>query len=139
MTLLVNPPVQQLGDAIVLRGSAVLHAHYLVALGVRQAVARDGINPPATVRQLMQALDSAAASIQHARSAAGHVDVPTPADQALSPVAEISTREAAHMLNITPRHARRIATSIGGRRHNRDWTFDRGAVAAYAENRKAAA
>lgn len=130
-------PVQQLGDAVLLRGTAVLYAHHLVARGVQQAAARDGIYPPATVQQLMQALESAAACIQEARSAAGHPDVPTPADPAISPVEELTTREAADMLHITPRHARRIATSIGGRRQNRDWTFDRGDVAAYAENRKA--
>lgn len=132
----MTDPVQRLGPAILLQGAAVLDANYLITLGVREA-RRNGIPAPARILALLDALAKTAAATRRA-SADGHADVPDHPLPGQSVLTALTTKEAADMLDLSERQIRRLAPDLGGRLRHRTWTFDRGAVAAYAEHRKAA-
>jgi hypothetical protein len=136
VTILI-PPVQRLGNAVLLQGPAILDAHYLVALGIRETARRDGIRASPRLQRIAEALASAAADIRDA-SGIGHEDVPDSTDlENSNPLDRISTFEAASILGIGARHTCRLAGVIGGRKGpGNAYTFDRAAVEAHAHRRK---
>lgn len=48
----------------------------------------------------------------------------------------IGTDDAAEILNVTPRHIRRIAADLDGIKVGTDWTFKRSTVERYAQGRQ---
>jgi hypothetical protein len=129
------PAVQRHGDTVMLHGLAVLDAHYLIALGVRDVVRRDGIQPSPRLRQLLDVLARTAADIR-AVSPAGHGDVPHNDELRQSTSLDpISTKEAAVILGLSERQVRRVADDIGVHR-GAVLTFHRAAVEAYAYHRQ---
>jgi hypothetical protein len=122
--------VLRLGGGRVLLGPAgTLHIARALALAVRTA-RRDGIGLPAEVAQLVEAVDAEAAE---AMSARGHADVRDTAVLSESPASElVSVEEAAVMLGVSTRQARRLVPLLGGRKVGRVWTIDRREVAAHA-------
>ena len=127
------PGVQTLSDAVVLQGPAVAEVAYLVNLGLRHRANLDGTAPSDRQRALLRMLtDTAEASLALPPTPRGHADLPATPDLAESTVVgEMKTAEAARLLGVTPRHARRLAADIDGRRVAGAWTFDRSAVIAY--------
>lgn len=125
--------VLRLGGGRALLGPAgTLHAARAFALAVRTA-RRDGIGLPAEVAQLVEALDAEAAEAMSAMSAAGHADVRGEGELSESPASElVSVEEAAAMLGVSTRQARRLVPLLGGRKVGRVWTIDRREIAAYA-------
>jgi hypothetical protein len=68
-----------------------------------------------------------------AMSARGHADVREETVLSESPAPElVSVEEAAVMLGVSTRQARRLMPLLGGRKVGRVWTIDRREIAAYA-------
>lgn len=129
VTLPQAPPVQLLGDAVVLRGPAAIDAYRLMARGVDAARREDGIQPSERLEQLLAALR---ASADAAMSAAGHADVrEVPTSAVSTPGSRIGTREVADLLGLSERHVRRLAPEFNGRRHGNTWTYETTAVEAH--------
>jgi hypothetical protein len=120
------PPIQRHGDAVLLSGPAVLLARRLVALGVEQAALRGGgIGNGA--RQLLNELEAAT---NHApASEVGRPAVAAePANRERSfPTDEITTGEAATLMQLSTRQVTRLAREgkIPARQRNGVWLFDR--------------
>jgi len=124
------PAVQQLGNAVLLQGPAVVDVWHLVALGVR-AAHRDGIGL-ARVDHLQAVLAAAAAEVR-ATSEAGQCDVAQEPTRALSDPSEpLTTGEVATMLGLSPRQTQRMARTLDARQlRSGVYVYDRGAVDAY--------
>ena len=120
-------------DVVLLRGWA---AYALARLLSRQheAVA---VLPPhlrAPIEASIEALELAGARWASGRGSAEAVIAETAPD---SNSDEITTEEAGRMLNVTTRRVRQLAAEgrLAGRRRAGRWCFDRGAAAAYVEER----
>lgn len=124
------PPVQLLGDAVLIRGSAVRDTLALVGMGVQQA-RRDGIPPSPRVQALLAAL-AAAREVQSCPPPDA-ADVRNVAARAESEMArEIGSRGVAEILKLSHRQVRRLAADLGGRRSpSGGWIFNQGTVDAY--------
>lgn len=129
------PAVQKLGSALLLQGQDVVDAWRLVELGIQRA-GRDGINP-ARLAPLRSALAAAAAEVR-SMSGVGHADVrDEPSAPVSEPTAPLTTREVATMLDISPRQAQRLATTLEARRLRTGvLVFDRATVEAYIAGRE---
>lgn len=130
------PPVQILGDSVLMRGPAVLDQ--LAAMGalVRE-LKRSGLQVPPRIldQQLAFALTTKVIrDKQEPTSQVRHRDATSEASQQdLTSTVQIGTREAAQMLGVTPRQVQRLAATLDGRRlANGHLIFDRLAVEAYA-------
>ncbi|MDF3309883.1 helix-turn-helix domain-containing protein [Rhodococcus sp. T2V] len=128
-----GPAVQKLGNALLLQGPAIADAYWLVSTGIR-AAERNGHAVRPDVYRLQALLGECH---RDALSALRHHDVAPPPDDESSDVELISTREAAEVLNVSPRHVQRIAASLDGRRTAGRWIFDRAVVEAYAAHANA--
>jgi hypothetical protein len=123
------PGVQTLSDAVVLQGPVVAEVAYLVNLGLRHRANLDGTAPSVRQRALLRMLTDTAEAVLAVPDARGHADTRATPDLAESTfVGEMNTAEAARLLGITPRHVRRLARSLDGRRVKGTWSFDRAAV-----------
>lgn len=127
------PAVQQLGDAVLLRGPAVVDAFYLLRLGIRETQRRDGITPGPRLWDLLNALEQAAAQVRAVSSRPGE-DVPDQRERRSSGE-PIGSKEAAVLLDRSPRQVRRLAQTLDARRGpGGAWTFDRQVVTDYLTN-----
>lgn len=127
------PAVQLLGDAVLLRGPAVIDAWYLLRLGIRETQRRDGITPGPRLRELLDALEHAAAQVRGV-SARPDEDVPDQREHRSSRE-PIGSKEAAVLLDRSPRQVRRLARTLDARRApGGAWTFDRQVVTEYVTN-----
>jgi hypothetical protein len=128
------PAVQVLGAAVLVQGPAVVDLHSLVVAGVRETTRRDGITPSARLSSLVSALETAARVVR-AGSAGPGTDVRHhPESAQWNPENVVDTREVAQMLDISERHARRLARTLGGRPSRAGvWSFDRRAVQAHLD------
>jgi hypothetical protein len=125
------PAVQVLGDAVLLRGRAVLEVRSLVASAVRYSAARDGIPPNPRLRALKAALDEA---VDHVAMFAEEPSEPPVANiQQDSTV--MSTNQVATRLGCTEQHVRRLHRDLDARKVGRAWIFEADAVEAYAAGR----
>lgn len=118
----MTPPVQRLAPGVLLlTGDAVQALAYAVTVAQR-ARARNGLPPSRALVALA--------------SAAGQQD--TQQAPALEDDTElITTEEAARMLNISNRQARRLAPALGGRLTGGRWLLDRRAVTEHQEGQTA--
>jgi len=130
---MTTPAVQRLGAAALLQGPALAETAYLLHLGIRYRANIDGAVASDRQRALLRVLtDTAEATL-----ACGHADThPPPGVAGSLTVGEIGTAEVARVLGITPRHARRFAVDLDGRRVKGTWLFDRAAVVAYVAERR---
>jgi hypothetical protein len=124
-------PVQRLGSAVLLQGSVVRDAAYLVAVGIRALKARDGIGPTPTWLELHRELKTAA-GVSSANGTGSRVGA---ADLASLSAEVIGTAEAAGLLGVTERQMRKLASRFGGARAGRVHLFDRDAIEAEAHRR----
>lgn len=133
----VYPPVTRLGTAVLLQSTAVGDVAYLVRVGMRGLAARDGVAALPRWRALLLELERASSDTTSAiASARRSEDFRTDDDQPeWDPEVLISTKEAAAMLNLTPRQVTNLAGRLGARRTGRAYVFDRGIVEAEARHR----
>ena len=127
-----SPDVQVLGDAVVIRGRAVLDGYRILAEGVRAVRVRDAIEAPEHIRQLLAGFKLAGerAAAQPDTSDISDVrDRPRP--RPLRTGELIGIAEVARMCGVGDRQARRLAESLGGTKPRGVWIFDRGLVNAY--------
>ncbi|MDP9092277.1 MAG: hypothetical protein M3N95_04875 [Actinomycetota bacterium] len=139
--MMLPPPIQRIGaEAVLAQGSAVIHIHSLITLGLKAARERDGgIRVPPGVIEIIDTYARAANDIRASMSApSGHDDVRWAAPAPLSdPTETIGSKEAARMLSITDRHIRRLTVELMGRRGARgNWRFDRGVIEAAVVTRQ---
>ncbi|MFY0406907.1 helix-turn-helix domain-containing protein [Solicola sp. PLA-1-18] len=132
-----SPDVQVLGDAAIFRGAAALEMYRLAVMGVRYQQRTDQIEANPRVRASLAALKRAAE--QAGMSASGHADVRKEPDSP-SLVMQLGITAAAHELDMTERHVRRLAQDgvIAGRKVGRSWQLDRAAVLAHRLERESA-
>ncbi len=125
------PGVQTLSDAVVLQGPVVAEVAYLVNLGLRHRANLDGTAPSVRQRALLRMLTDTAEAVLAVPDARGHADTIATPHLGEFGVGEISTAEAANVLGVSPRHVRRLARSLDGRRVKGTWLFDKHALVAY--------
>lgn len=131
------PAVQQFGDAVLLRGPAVIDVCYLLRLGVRETARRDGITPGPRLRELLDALEHAAAIVRGVSACPGE-DVPDQHERRSSRQ-PIGSKEVAVLLDRSPRQVRRLAATLDAQRGpGGAWTFDRQTVTDYLTNAREA-
>lgn len=116
-----TPPIQRLGNAVLLQGRAV-DAAYLAAAATIHQLTQKGAPIPAPLSALLSACRSASTH-RHGDDA--------PTAPTTDSTQQIDTTEAAHLLDRTPRSVQRIARSLDGRKLNGTWVFDRAAVLEY--------
>lgn len=137
-----NPPLQRLGDAVLLQGAALLQCRALVFRAVRESSKRDGIVPSANTRDLLQVLDEAASAYQKCRqmSPIRHGDMDIRPDMEGCDTEElvgIGTATVAQILGITVRQAQRLASRLGAQKTlSGSLSFDRVAVLEYQKLRQ---
>lgn len=118
------------GRAVVIATPAELAAAYtLVATGIH-ARRRSGYRVTAAQQAVADAVGAA-----YVEAARGRADAAASAASAPSPVDPMTTDDAAALLGVSPRHARRMATSLGARRTGSGWVWDKTAIIEYLEER----
>jgi hypothetical protein len=131
-----SPEVQCLGDAVVIRGMAALDVYRLLTEGIAAVRRRDAIEPNDRLLRTVAALK--AASLQASSASTDIADVRRSATPAMLRTGKaLGLEEVARMLGVGPRHARRLAPTLGGVRvatRGRPWRFDEGLVRAYIES-----
>lgn len=132
-----SPTLQRFGPAIIVHGPPLDELLRLALLGARMRRDRDGIETSAATRVLLQTLADAASESGMSPCRAGDV-----AGHAVSaqwnPMDEITTREAADMLDLSVRQIQRLAPALGGRKRGGVLLVDRDAVAVLAQERQEA-
>lgn len=131
-TAYTPPSVQRLGAAVLLQGAAVPALARLAARGLRDRE-RDGLPASGALTALVRTLDEAA-DAQAAMSPDGPAGRPPVAVSASSvlPRDTLGSAEAAALLGVTPRQARRLTNDLGGWFDRGRLRFDRDAVTEYA-------
>lgn len=112
----------------------------LAGVGLRDLARRgyfDGVAPTARAELLAAIADieRAGRRWQVSREAAGNMETPQPE---ISPDSAISAERAAILLGVTSRRVRQLAPILGGSKTRGRWMFDRSAVLAEHQRRKAA-
>ena len=124
----MNPPIQLLGNAVLLQGPAVDVVKYAIEVA-RRSRHRNGLPESGTLLTLSQAFESL--------SAAGQSDNSDTAVRDTEDVTEwITTDTAAPLLGCSSRQARRLAPSLGGRLIGGRWLLDPHAVREHIEGTK---
>lgn len=136
-----NPPLQRLGDAVLLQGPALLQCRALVFKAVRDSSKRDGIVPSANTRDLLQALDEAASAYRACRqmSPIRHDDMPFQPNvkESDTELVGIGTATVANILGVTVRQAQRLAGRLGAQKTlSGSLSFDRVTVLEYRKLRQ---
>lgn len=120
---MTTPPIQRLAPGVLLlTGDAVQAVAYAVTVAQR-ARQRNGLPPSRGLAALL--------------AATGQPDT-RPAPTLETEPEWITTEEAARMLNISNRQARRLAPALGGRLTGGRWLLDRRAVTEHQEGQTAA-
>lgn len=124
------PAVQVLGAGLLVQGSALINIQRALRSLIR-AHRRETIAPPPEFVVLLRACEDAVRNL-HAQSGIRPHDTTSELPQPDSDCQHIGTKEVAHMLGVTQRHAQRLAPVLDGRRlASGAWVFDRDAVTAY--------
>ncbi|KLL95861.1 hypothetical protein NJ76_21765 [Rhodococcus sp. IITR03] len=114
---------QHLDGAVLLTGESIDAVRFAVRVTIA-ARHRNGQRVPREIACLAREL-----------SVFGH---PATEPEPILDADNITTEEAANMLGISNRQARRLAPQLGGRLISGRWTLDRRAVTDYLQNRTAA-
>jgi hypothetical protein len=115
------------GGWVMLRGLALADTSRAVSYVVKQG-RRDGVRAPRLARLEAALRTEVAASNGHADASGDKIVIPFVADM-------LSTEEVAAQMHISPRHARRQADELGGRKIGHSWVFDAVLVHAAAAER----
>lgn len=114
--------IVRIESGVLLTGGALDAARYCVDVAQR-ARARNGLPPSVALARLAEAL-----------AAPGQEDNP---DEPAGQPDLVTTEEAAEMLGVSLRTARRLAPLLGGRRIGGRWLLDRQAVTEHKEGKTA--
>jgi hypothetical protein len=114
------------GGWVLLSGPALADVSRAVTWTLQQA-RRDGIRSPRLTR-----LDAALRT--ETAAANGHTDAPAGGSVLPFPQDVMSTEEVAAAMRMSPRHVRRRAHELGGRKIAGSWCFDPVIIAAEREN-----
>jgi hypothetical protein len=104
------------GGWVLVRGLALADASRAVSYVVKQG-RRDGVRAPRLTRlEVALRTETAAAN--------GHANAPT--DAAVLPFVQdlMTSKEVAHIMQLSERQIRRKAAELGGRKRGHDWLFD---------------
>ncbi len=127
---MTGPPLQQSDGAFLVQGVAVRQADYLINLALR--VLHDHRKD---VREFLP-LQAAAANAHADIKAGGHYDMEMVARRPhWNGADDIDTREAAHILGCSHRHAQRLHADLDSHFTGGRWCFDRRTVESYAAAR----
>jgi hypothetical protein len=129
--------VEVLGPAVILRGAGLVELLYLAMAGARSRKHLNGVDINRETRVLLQSLTDAAVNggwMASPRHDDGALEVIPSQSEVLD---EISKKEAAVLLGLSHRQTQRLAFDIGARRVGGALVLDRGAVMAYAAERRA--
>jgi hypothetical protein len=132
-----TPDVQVLGDALVLRGHALLEMYRAATEGIQVSRQRNCIEPSRSLQKAIAGAKAASSVGRRQRSAdMGDIaDVRArPTLAALRTGERIGVEEVARMCGVGHRQARRLAPSLGGTKTRKGWIFDRGLVQAYIDS-----
>lgn len=132
------PPVQRLGEAVLLQGPAVADVAYLVEVGLQAIAGRDQVTPHARWLVLQRGLRAVATDLAGAPAISGNAALPQVRDQEQSAAEVLTTKEAAMILHLQERQVRNLAPSLGGRRIAGRLLLNASAVRAEAAHRTAA-
>ena len=112
----MNPPIQLLGNAILLQGPALEALDYAVKVAQRSR-RRNGLPDSGALLRLSRAFENL--------SVAGQSDTAPESVAETEEVEEwITTDTAAHLLGCSSRQARRLAPALGGRLAGGRWLLD---------------
>jgi hypothetical protein len=128
-----SPEIEVLGDAVLIRGQALLDNYWLVRRGVEAAEVREGIAPSARVAGLLAAQRRALSA-----SEVPVTELRAEGTSASSGAERIGSGEAADLMGMTERWARHLAPELGGHKVAGRWTFDKQLVLARANDREEA-
>lgn len=130
---MTEPPVSQVGRTVVLTGDALLMTYYAYA-ALAQRRRRNGLEPGPLLLEAARVTYRAMSSQRHKD------DDPAPTEGSCDGQHGdlIDSAAAARLLGIGLRQAQRLAPTIGIRRGS-IWLYDRDAVLALADKRKASA
>lgn len=133
MTAAGQPPVQQIGDAVIIRGEAISPLYYSVMAGVREA-RRNGHSITPYV-----ALQAATLAAHRSKSDTGHEHPESKVAQQQSERQGdddlLSIAEAAALSGYCARQVRRKAQAGHGHRVGTSWVMTRGAALALKQQR----
>jgi hypothetical protein len=126
---MTSPDVLGLGNGTaILTGKGLVEASRLIGWAIRELSRRDAIQAPRLARLDTVLRSEAAASM----AANGHPDRHTEDAMVGYPQDLLTTDEVAALMQISPRHVRRKALELCGRKRGHDWLFDPVIVAAAA-------
>ncbi|MDV8022006.1 hypothetical protein [Rhodococcus sp. IEGM 1330] len=129
-----SPPVQTLGDAVLIQGEALALVQRAVEImHARNSGRRSSLVFDTLRRRLGHAMD-----VQAAMSSTRHDDTTLQESEPDSVLTEqIGTRAAAEILGLTQRQCQRLVIELGGARCSGRWMFTRDAVHALKAERAA--
>lgn len=126
------PPIQRLGDAVLLQGPILAELRWVLGVGINVVTRRDAVVPASMI--------ALRAELNRAIADRGDAATPQSADPESSVLEHdsdgISTVEAAAILGLQPRQVRHIHERLGGRRVGSTWVFDVEAVEAEVQRRR---
>ena len=130
------PPIQLRGDGAVLITCEAVGMLYRATLALAGRHHRDGLAPPPMLHTLRAELFRATMSQQRHQLAE---TLPAGSSRTCHDSAYVDSAAAAELLGLSRRSAQRLAANgLDAVRCGSIWLFDRGAVMALAEKRKAA-
>ena len=136
------PEVQVLGDALLLRGPAVLETLTAYGVLVRQVKA-NGAQPSSRLLGMQRGAAVAASVYRRDTSPASAGPLADVRPGTSRPESWLRTTDVALALQVSERHARRLARTLDARRTRGGWLYPRQAVADYRDadhdNRRTAA
>lgn len=120
------PAVERLGGGqVLIRGRVLVDLWRLAAAGARQAERQDGIALSAATAGLLEALRREAEQVPSAAADVRAEVRPDVSELTAVPTSEaLGAEEVAQMMNVSARHVRRIAPTLGGYRVDGHWRFD---------------
>lgn len=116
-------PAARIEHGLLVTGHDLETLHYAVTVTIR-ARKRNGLPPLPSLTRLLHLMS-------------GHTDTPKPSRDDSGVHEPVPITEAAALLDCSPRHARRLAPQLGGRKHRGRWTVDRQALSEHIQGRSA--
>lgn len=120
--------IRALGPAVLIDGADLIDLRLAIHARITHR-RRNGVGVPTGAAEALVAFEAAIAATT-TMSDDGHADVPEP-DVPQHCITWIDADEAARRLGVTPRHIRRIAASLDGRRIAGRWAFPDDSIATY--------
>ncbi len=134
-SIMSAPPVERLGDALLIRGEAVTALALLAARGAKAVAREDGTRVGGVTAEVLTTL----IAIARERPTAARGQMGRPPEHIATesyPDARGSTREVASLLGLSTRQTRRLANDLGARKIGRDYQWPLDVAQLYAAHRQ---